>query len=153
MDGPFLMDLGPPYSRQDLLRIFLVPEVSTQTLLACMALKPQTLWEAFLAVWTKFPEARFGRVMSPRARPQAWQPERQKCQLWSLLFLANTPEMLQEWWRKQSHWDHFYREQGIYYDSGLRGDNFSKPWALNCVRWSVNYLESLPFTTPYCPTF
>jgi hypothetical protein len=34
---------------------------------------------------------------------------------------------------KQSHQDHFHRKQGVYYDRGLRGDNFSKPWALICV--------------------
>jgi hypothetical protein len=46
VDWSILMGLGPTYSRRALLQIFLVSEVSTQVLLACMDLRPQTLLEA-----------------------------------------------------------------------------------------------------------
>jgi hypothetical protein len=64
------VDLGPTFSRWALLQFFLVPEVSTQVPLACMDLRPQTPWEASLAIWTKCPEVHPGRVVSPGAGPQ-----------------------------------------------------------------------------------
>jgi hypothetical protein len=57
MDEPILMDLGPTCSRWAPLQIFLAPEVSTQVPLACTDLRPQSPWEASLAVWTKCPVA------------------------------------------------------------------------------------------------
>jgi hypothetical protein len=52
MDWPIQMDPSPTYSRQALLEIFLVPEVSTQVLFACIDLRSQTPWEASLVVQT-----------------------------------------------------------------------------------------------------
>jgi hypothetical protein len=55
MSGTILMDLGPTCSRWVPLQIFLVLGVSTQVLFACTDLRPQSPWEASLAVWTKCP--------------------------------------------------------------------------------------------------
>jgi hypothetical protein len=55
MVGPILMDPGPTCSRQEPLQIFLVSEVSTQVPLVCTDLRPQSPWEASLAIWTKCP--------------------------------------------------------------------------------------------------
>jgi hypothetical protein len=143
------MDPDPTCSRKVPLQIFLFPEISTQGPLVCIDMRTQSLWEASQAVWTKCSLAPWLGCI-PRSWATARQPGRQKCQLWSLLFPANAPEMLQETlWGKQSHWDHFYRKQGVYYATGLRGDNFSKPWALICVRSLVKYLQSLPFIPPH----
>jgi hypothetical protein len=90
-DGPgsYLFKVGAA-------QIFLVPEVFTQVQLACMDLRPQVPWEASLAIWTMCPEAYLSRSVSPGTGPQSQQPRRQKCQLYSLPFLANAAEMLWE---------------------------------------------------------
>jgi hypothetical protein len=124
IDGPIQMDPGQTCSRWVSLQIFLVPEVSTQVPLLCTDLKPQNPWEASLAIWTKCPIVpQLGCI--PRNWATAQEPGRQKCQLWSLLFLANAPEMLQEMVRETKSLRKVCRKQEFYYASRLMGDKLS----------------------------
>jgi hypothetical protein len=122
--GLILMDPGPTCSRWVQLQIFLIPGVSTQVLLACTDLKLQSPWEASLVVWTKHPVVPLLGCV-PRSWATAQQSGRQKCQFWSLPFLANAPEMLRETKSPRP----LCRKQGFYYASRLRGGKFSKPGA------------------------
>jgi hypothetical protein len=128
------MDLGPTCSRQVLLQIFLVPEVSTQVLLVCMDLRPQTPRESSLAVWTKSPEVCLGRVVFPGLRPQARQPGRQK----TPTLVSPIPSNAGGTTRETKSPRPFLQE--VYYTSRVGGDNFSKPWVPICVRGLVKYL-------------
>jgi hypothetical protein len=93
MDGAILMDPGPTCSRWALLQISLVPEVSNQVAAVCMGLRPQTPWEASLAIQTVSSGALAGLCLHELGhRPDS--QEGKKCQLWSLLFPAKAPEML-----------------------------------------------------------
>jgi hypothetical protein len=136
MHGPIMMDLDPTCSWQEPLQIFLVPEVSTQILSACMDPRPLTPWEASLAVWTKGPVVTL-LVCVPRSWATVWQPRGQKCLL-SLPFPANAPEMWWEMARETKSLRPLCSNQGFYYGSRLRGDNFSKPWApISIRRWVI----------------
>jgi hypothetical protein len=128
------MDLGPTCFRQVLLQSFLVPEVSTWVPLTHIDLRPQSLWEPSLAIWTKGPVVPWLGCV-PRSWATAQQPGRQKCLLWSLQFPGNAPEML----REAKSLRRLCRKQGFYYTSRLSGDKFQKPWALISVRRWVTY--------------
>jgi hypothetical protein len=122
MDGPILMELGLTCFRWAVLQIFLVPAFSTQVLLLCTDLRPQSPWEACLNVWTKHPVVPWLGCI-PRSWASAQYPGRQKCQFWSLPLPANAPEML----RETKSLRPLCRKQEFYYARRLQGDNFSKP--------------------------
>jgi hypothetical protein len=75
----------------------------------------------------------------PRNWAIALHSGRQKCQLWSLPFLANPLEMLWEMMREIRSLRSLCRKQEFYYASRIRGDKFSKTWALLSVRRWVIY--------------
>jgi hypothetical protein len=121
--------------------------------LACTDLTTQTPWEASLAIQTKCPEACLGWIVSPGVQPQpnSQGGKNDNCGLF------HSQPMHQKCcgkWGKQSHWDYFYKKQGVYCANGLRGDNFSKLWAPDCDRSWVKYLQSFPLILLYyLPTF
>jgi hypothetical protein len=68
----------------------------------------------------------------------------------SLKTLNKQNSVLWEMVRETKSTDHFHRRKGVYYASVLRGDNFSKPRALICVRSWVKYLHSCAPTPTEC---
>jgi hypothetical protein len=138
------MDPSPTCSRRVLLQIFLVPEVSTQVPLVCMDLRLQTLWEASLVVQTVSRDTLWqGGV----PRSQAKGPTTRGAKMPTLVSIipSQCTRNVAGKQGKQSHQDHFYRKQRVYYTDRLRRDNFSKVLSTNLCQELVKYLEFAPY--------